>query len=142
MRYWDSSAIVPLLVREEGSKAARTWLEEDREMVTWALTRVEIAGAIQRRTRQRLIPGPLSRELLRRLRALSETWNEVTDLSPVRERALSILARHALRSADAVQLAAAMVAAEGRPESLSFVCFDGSLAEAAEREGFPVLGQS
>ena len=35
-------------------------------------------------------------------------------------------------------LAAAMVAADGTPGALPFVCLDERRAEAAEREGFPV----
>jgi hypothetical protein len=50
-----------------------------------------------------------------------------------------MLARHPLRAADACQLAAAWVAAEGQPETLPVVTLDGRLAAAAEREGFPVL---
>jgi hypothetical protein len=48
------------------------------------------------------------------------------------------LARHALRAADSLQLGAALVASEGDPTSLEFVCLDRNLADAAEREGFVV----
>jgi predicted nucleic acid-binding protein len=47
---------------------------------------------------------------------------------------------HPLRAADALQLGAAIVAAEGDPSSLELVTLDHRLAEAAQREGFPVLG--
>jgi predicted nucleic acid-binding protein len=47
---------------------------------------------------------------------------------------------HPLRAADALQLGSAIVAADGDPSSLEFVTFDRRLAEAALREGFPVLG--
>ena len=139
MRYWDTSAIVPLVVAEPGTELARGWLKDDPSIVTWALSRVEIAGAIERRARQALLDAGQRRMLLARFRSLFALWDEVTDLLPVRERAVSLLARHSLRAADALQLAAADVAAEGDPGSLEFVCLDRGLAQAAEREGFTIL---
>jgi hypothetical protein len=46
---------------------------------------------------------------------------------------------HPLRAADSLQLAAALVAAERDPASLTFVSLDERLSEAATREGFPIL---
>ncbi len=40
---------------------------------------------------------------------------------------------------DGLQLAAAIVAADGEPRSLTFVTLDARLALAAEREGLPVV---
>ena len=41
--------------------------------------------------------------------------------------------------ADALQLGAAIVAAEGEPASLEFATLDRRLADAAAREGFQIL---
>jgi hypothetical protein len=49
---------------------------------------------------------------------------------------------HPLRTADALQLAAAWLAAERRPPTMTFVTLDARLAEAARKEGFPVEGES
>jgi predicted nucleic acid-binding protein len=46
---------------------------------------------------------------------------------------------HPLRAADALQLAAATVAAEHDPSSLELVCLDQRLSEAAGKEGFPLV---
>jgi uncharacterized protein len=43
---------------------------------------------------------------------------------------------HPLRTSDALQLAAAFVAAERRPSSLEVVTLDDRLAAAARKEGF------
>jgi hypothetical protein len=51
-----------------------------------------------------------------------------------------LLRVHDLRAADALQLAAAIAAAEGQPASLELVCLDDRLIRAAEREGFPIVG--
>ena len=47
-----------------------------------------------------------------------------------------------LRAADALELGAALVAAEEQPATLEFVTLDAQLAEAALAEGFRVLGSS
>ena len=139
MRFWDASAVVPLAVKEPASDLVRTWLEEDPVMVTWAWTRVELASAVERRSRQ----GELSREQRRacldRFSDLARTWDEVVDLHAVRSQAIALLARHPLRAADAAQLGAALLVAEHDPSSLTFVCLDEQLALAADREGLRVL---
>ena len=71
---------------------------------------------------------------------LAGAWAEVTAAARIRERALRALATHPLRAADAVQLAAALVAAEDRPRGHHFVCGDLRLREAATREGFDAVG--
>jgi len=46
---------------------------------------------------------------------------------------------HPLRAADALQLAAAFIAAEQRPASLEMITLDDRLAAAARKEGFAVI---
>ena len=139
MRYWDASALVPLLIEEPGTELVRAWLREDPRIVTWGGTRIEIVSAVERRVRENAINLAGRREALAHIEAFAATWGEVVDLLVVRGRVLPLLARHPLRAADAIQLGAAVVAAEADPASLSFVCLDRNLALAAEREGFPVL---
>jgi len=67
-------------------------------------------------------------------------WNEIRDVEKVREKAERLVATHPLRAADALQLGAALVAADGSPATLPFVTLDQRLAAAAGREAFPVLG--
>jgi hypothetical protein len=45
---------------------------------------------------------------------------------------------HALRAADALQIAAAYLRAEGRPRTLDVVTLDERVAAAARKEGFVV----
>ena len=116
----------------------RAWVREDPDIVTWGMTRIEVAGAIERLARQGGLDPSLRRQALAELERLAVAWHEVTDLLAVRARALPILSRHALRSADAAQLGAALTVADPDPASLIVVCLDRRLAEAAEREGFPV----
>jgi hypothetical protein len=51
------------------------------------------------------------------------------------------LRTHPLRSADSLQLAAAIHAAEGEPQSLEFLSLDDRLNEAASRESFRIPNQ-
>jgi predicted nucleic acid-binding protein len=73
---------------------------------------------------------------LKNLEELSSAWAEITALGPVRERALRLVAVHPLRAADALQLAAALLATGDHPPGHTFVCLDERLRHAAEREGF------
>ena len=138
MRYWDASALVPLIVSQPDSGLARKWLAEDESIVTWVWTGTEIAGAIERLTREGAISRQQRRAALDAFAGLSNRWDEVTDVLAVRSRAVSVLARHPLRAADAGQLGAAMLIQEQLPAPLSFMCLDRRLALAAEREGLRI----
>lgn len=140
MRYWDASAIVPLVVAETATARARGWLEEDPGIVTWCWTPVELAGAVERRFRDGLCSLAQRRACLDAFRELAGAWDEVVDLHAVRSRALTLLARHPLRAADAAQLGAALLVAGDDPALLEFVCLDERLATAAELEGLRVRG--
>jgi predicted nucleic acid-binding protein len=141
VRFWDTSALIPLVVSEPSTARARRWLREDPDVVVWTLTRVELLSALARRRREE--PESASRLLAARRHLLSawERWSEVTAVEVVRRHAERVVEGHRLRAADALQIGAALVAAEEDPRGLPFVTFDRNLVEAAEREGFPVLGK-
>jgi hypothetical protein len=48
---------------------------------------------------------------------------------------------HPLRSADSMQLAAAIIAAEREPATLDLASLDDRLSDAGSREGFRLLGE-
>lgn len=140
MRYWDSSALVPLLVGEPSTSRVERWLAEDPHIATWVWTRAEVIGAIERRLREGLLTREQRRAALRGLDQLEADWDEITDVLVVRSRASSLLARHSLRAADAGQLGAALQIQDRIAERLPFVSLDRNLCLAAEREGLHVLG--
>ena len=140
MRFWDSSALVPLVCRETASPRCRAWLRADPVMLVWALAATEVCSALARKRRSGDLPAALHNAAKRRLAILEGTWNEITHYDAVRTRARRLLEAHPLSAADALHLAAALVAVEERPGGFGFVTFDAHLAEAAEREGFEVLG--
>ena len=139
MRYWDASALVPLVVAEPDSELVRSWLSEDDRIVTWAWTRTEITSAIERRAREGSVSRQQRREVLRRFDAFAGRWDEVADMLAVRTRANALLARHPLRAADAGQLGAALLIQEQLAGVLTFVCLDHRLSTAAERESLHVV---
>jgi len=139
MKFWDSSAIVPLVCRETESRRCRSWLRSDPVVLVWALAATEVVSALARKRRD----GTLDRARLaiakRRLGKLETAWSEVAQYDAVRGRARRLLETHPLSAADALHLAAALVAVEERPDQADFVTFDTRLAEAADKEGFRVL---
>jgi hypothetical protein len=51
---------------------------------------------------------------------------------------MRLLRVHPLRAGGALQLAAAIIAADFQPNALEFVTLDARQADAAEREGFRI----
>ena len=118
----------------------RTLYRADPAVLAWWGTRVECESAIARLERERKLRSRPAAAARGRLARFAATWQEVQPSELLREGALRFLRVHELRAADALQLAAGVAAAEGQPTTLAFVCLDDRLAEAAEREGFPVAG--
>ncbi|MGH7806209.1 MAG: type II toxin-antitoxin system VapC family toxin [Candidatus Binatia bacterium] len=140
MRFWDSSAIVPLVCREVASGRCRGWLRADPVVVVWALAATEVVSALARKRREGALPAGAFREAKRRLGNLETAWHEVAQVEAVRARARRLLESHPLRAADTLHLAAALVAFEEQTSGVEFVTFDERLAAAARKEGFEVLG--
>ena len=137
MRFWDSSAIVPLLLRQPQTNRARSILEEDHAIIVWWASQTECASAFARLRREQAIGVEEESQLLLLLHELSESWHEVRPTEEVRALSLRLLRTHPLRTADALQLAAAL-SWVGRPQGDVLVTYDERLATAARLEGFTV----
>ncbi len=138
MRFWDSSALVPLLVSDQATPVATSEYERDPDIVAWWATDIECASALARLERDGALDGSAMSDALRRLDLLAAAWQEIQAVASVRRVAMRLLRVHPLRAADALQLGAAVVASENEPSTLALVTLDERLARAAEREGFPV----
>jgi predicted nucleic acid-binding protein len=139
MKYWDSSALLPLLVRETHSARMAEILSEDPAIATWWASSVECVSAIARLERDAALASSDVRDALDRLREAAQSWAEVPPNPPVREQAIRLLRMHRLRAGDALQLAAAIVASDFEPGALEFVTLDARQGAAAEREGLRVI---
>jgi predicted nucleic acid-binding protein len=139
VRFWDSSALVPLLTLERESASLRQLLDSDGAVCLWWAARTECLSGLHRRLRE----GNLARSDLetarQRLLDLEGASNLAQPSETIRARAERLLAVHPLRAADAFHLAAALVTSEEHPAELPFVTLDARLGDAAMREGFAVL---
>jgi uncharacterized protein len=108
-------------------------------MFVWWGSEIECISALARRERDGALDAQAMITALERLQRLARTWDEIDPTDAVREAAARFVRVHTLRAADALQLAAAFVAAEQRPKSLSMVSLDQRLVTAARKEGFGVI---
>ena len=139
MKYWDSSAIVPLLLEEPTTASLISLYRDDPVLLSWWGTGVECVSALARLERTGDLSPDAVTTAMTRLKEIRSAWQEVEPTDRIRETATRLLRVHNLRAADSLQLAAAFAASEGRPPSLDFVCLDERLILAAQREGFPVI---
>jgi predicted nucleic acid-binding protein len=124
MVYLDSSALVKLVVREPESRALRAYLRREPQRLSCALARTEVLRAVR--------PiGPAAVETARRL--LRHV--DLVRLDDALLDAAGMLEPLALRSLDAIHLAAAQLVA---PALRAIVTYDRRMADAAASLGFPV----
>lgn len=140
MRFWDSSALVPLLAPQPSTTQMQVLLEADPQMLVWWGTPVECVSALARLEREQRMSPDDTNAAQARLRGLAQVWHEVQPHTKVRTSAQRLLRIHPLRAADALQLAAAIEVARADAISNEFVCLDRRLSEAATREGLIVIG--
>jgi predicted nucleic acid-binding protein len=138
MKFWDSSAITPLLVVEADSPLREQQLSADSEILVWFGTLAEVESSLARRKRAGELSGEDELRARRHFDELSAHWNEVTPTKEVRARAIRLLRVHPLRAGDAFQLAAALIFCREQPQHLPFLTADQRLRNPAALEGFPI----
>jgi uncharacterized protein len=143
--YLDTSALVKLIVPEDGSPDTIAWFAAAELTATSVITYAEACSALGQNDRRRKSRTP---RLGQWLTGLDQHWRDVMKV-PVAERVAGELAlTHGLRGMDALQLAAAVTlrgelrtrAAGRRVQEVVVAAFDRRLLEAAGREGFATLG--
>ena len=139
MKFWDSSAIVALCLRESLTPRVSSIAEEDGTIVVWWLTPIECYSAFARLRRNDVLTRTHEDQARQAVTRLATEWIEVQPSHQVRETAARILLLHPLRAADALQLSAGLLWTNGQPAREHFVCLDDRLREAARAEGFQVL---
>ena len=139
MKFWDASAIVPLLITEQTTRRLQALLAKDPAMLVWWGSEVECVSALARLEREGGLGPQALAVALKRLGQLATAWHEIDASDSVREAATRFVRVHPLRAADALQLAAAFLAAERRPATLEVITLDERLGAAAWKEGFTVI---
>lgn len=136
MKFWDTSALVPLVLEEQNSRPMRQLMLSDTNTVVSFMTAVELAAAIARRTGDR---EPQRRYAASRfLAAIQSGWTVADDYEEIVTRAGQLAARYGLRSGDAIQLASVLTITR-ESGKLTFVSLDEELRAAALAEGLTVL---
>ncbi len=141
--YFDTSALLKLYLDEEGSEYVHRLVadSDDDTFIVSTLTILESRSAIRRRQRE----GSVSEESAAyAIARIDEHKGERILALPISqetmEEAARLLDRHALRSLDALQLAACLLAHRGRYHPIAaFVCADRRLFDTASQEGFDIL---
>jgi predicted nucleic acid-binding protein len=139
VRFWDTSALVPLCVEQAASTIVARLYEDDNDIIVWWGTRVECVSALMRLVREGHVDAIQRVAVRSLLDALFEAADEIAPMPDVRDRAESVLAVHPLRAADGLQLGAALVWAKERTAARELVSLDVRLREAAAKEGFTVI---
>lgn len=134
MPYFDSSALVKRYVDEIGSGVVRRRAAWDR-VFTSRLTEVEVVSAVHRRVRQGSISASDRDEALSRFESDWRLIRSVEVTTDILDAAKTLLARHPLSAADALQLASALFLRQELQVPVEIVVFDGRLTDAAREEG-------
>ncbi|MFQ5690777.1 MAG: type II toxin-antitoxin system VapC family toxin [Gemmatimonadota bacterium] len=137
MRFWDSSALLPLCLSQPETPRAEAWLRDDAEMVVWWGSVIECASAFARLRRQRLLGVDGEETACDILAELAGSWYEVQPTMSIQRRVLRFMRVHSLSASDASQLAAAVEWAGGA-EAARLATFDPRLQAVARLEGFAV----
>lgn len=139
MKFWDASALIPLLIEEPGSATIRALAAEDGSIAGWWGSPLECCSAVARVRREGGLGFQEEDRLRRKIAALAESWTEIVPTADLRNTAARLLLNHPLRAADALQLAAALAWTGGQVAEQHFVCLDEKLRRAARSEGFTVV---
>jgi predicted nucleic acid-binding protein len=139
MKFWDTSALLPLCLKEPQTEKVQDLVRQDGDLVAWWGALIEGYSALARLRGEQVLTGEEELQSRQVFLRLSSQWTEVRPSNLVRDQSSRVLLLHPLRAADALQLAAALVWAGSQIPSLEFVCLDQRLREAAAREGFQVI---
>jgi predicted nucleic acid-binding protein len=136
--FWDTSALVPLCVRQQPSAAVSRLLKQYQIVVWWA-TSVEMRSAFERLLRMGQMTAPEHAAAGLRLNRLRRSWREMQPSEALRAQAETFLGSYPLNAADSLQLAAAWIWCAGAPQSCILVSGDTQLLEAATQLGFQAV---
>jgi predicted nucleic acid-binding protein len=138
MRFWDSSAIIPLLVLEDKTEYCISAFQTDKEIMVWTMSKVEVFSALCRSFKENTLTEGTFELAKKRMTDLFDIAFEIVSISKVKERALRLSQVHTLKAADALQLASVLVATQEVTSKLPIMCFDEKLKQAAKLEGFVI----
>ncbi len=138
MSFWDSSAVVPLCLKEAtSSEAGKLWKRLAERVVCWE-TPVEIISAFARQEREGNISVQRRQQAELLLTAIEKSWITIAPSTRIIELARTFPLTCGLKALDSLQLAAALVWCKEFPKNKNFVAADRKLLQAAEAAGFTI----
>lgn len=135
LAYWDTSALVPLCVRQSITAQAIA-LYKNHDAVVWWATPVEIASALARLVRMKQLDSSDWAKARKLSKRLADYWSVIQPSDALRAKAMQLVERYDLRAADSFQLAAALEWCEDDPQGRVFLTTDRKLRDAALLSGF------
>jgi predicted nucleic acid-binding protein len=142
MQFWDSSALLPLVVRQPPftNRCRRVFRRAEPRAVAF-LARVECRSAVERLAREGALNAAARRRSLTRIDKLLAAFDIVGFSADVETHAVGLLGRSPLRSLDALQLGCALSLCPRNDSNHrgDLVCCDRRLTDAAVAEGFALV---
>lgn len=136
--YFDTSALLKRYVVEADSEAVALLWKNASMMAASQILYAEVAAAFARRRREL----PASAAVLDQAKkTFRDDWTAIHRIAVddvINRRVDDLLGRHALRGADAIHLASAVVLRELNQADVTFACADVALVRAAREEGLLV----
>jgi predicted nucleic acid-binding protein len=136
--FWDSSTVVPTLVKQKASIRAKELTKKYAMIVSW-FAPVEVRSSIARLSRTAQITGYEQVQAIVLLDELRAGWREIAPGPAMRQKAEDFVDRFPLRAGDALQLASAWAWCQGHPSGRPFISSDAQLLDAARQLGFNVI---
>lgn len=133
--FWDTSALVPLCVRQ-GSTTRAVALYKMHDAVVWWAAPVEMASAFARLLRMKQLDAGGWAKARKLATRLADSWSVIQPSSVLRTKSTDLVERYDLSAADAFQLAAALEWCEDAPQGHAFLSADRKLRDAALICGF------
>jgi len=133
--FWDTSALVPLCVRQ-GYTPGAIALYKVHDAVIWWATPVEIASALARLVRMKQLDSSDWTKARKLARRLADSWSVIQPSDALRAKSIQLVDRYDLRAADSFQLAAALEWCEYAPQGRVFLTADQELRDAVLLSGF------
>ena len=140
--YFDTSALVKLYIRENGSARLRQTLgqSEDNRIYILEITRLETRSVFRRLERESKISTPDAERFISQIDQHGKTRYFVEQLSEqVTTEASKLIDKYPLRSLDALQLAGCVLLSQTNHLPPIFVCADYDLCAAATAERIPTI---
>jgi predicted nucleic acid-binding protein len=137
IRYFDASALVKRYVDEDHSETVGELLSSGL-VATSRLSEVEIVSALARRCREGAFPQSERDRIFEQMPRDFETFYVIEIVPEVIALTYSLLRKHRLRAADALQLSSCLYLSENLDYPVPIIGFDSRLAEAATAEGLDV----